>query len=409
MIELLRKCDINKSIPKDIYWKIYPKTDLVPRVYGLPKIHKNNRPLRPIVASIEGITYKVAKYLSEVLSPLVGKTQHFILNSEDFTKKIQDLDVPPGQILISYDVSSLFTCIPTKDALKVIENKLSHDQTLPERCPLSILQLLDLLSFCLDTTYFQFEGTYYQQCHGAAMGSPVSPLVANLYMESFEEKALATAPTYPPSTWLRYVDDTFVKISEDFMEEFTTHINSQDPNIKFTHEHPVDGKLAFLDTCVHVLDDGGTKVTVYRKPTHTDQYLGFESHHPLKHKRSVVRTLIHRVKNLVSTEEDKAEEMDHVKAALKANGYKNWVFKIPQKDLPSPTTSRAHTGQPTFHLPVGVPYVRGLSEQLQRVFRKHNISIYHKPWNTLRQKLVHPKDKVEINNKCVIQNSLLCL
>ena len=102
--------------------------------------------------------------------------------------------------------------------------------------------------------------------------------------------------------------------------KYRYNINTQDPNIKFTQEHPVNNKLAFLDTCVHILDDGGTKVTVYRKPTHTDQYLGFQSHHPLEHKRSVVRTLFHRVKHIVSTDEDNELELEHVKTALRANG-----------------------------------------------------------------------------------------
>ena len=78
------------------------------------------------------------------------------------------------------------------------------------------------------------------------MGSPVSPTVAKLYMEHFDETAFSTAPT-PPSMWLRYVDDTFVKIHE--------HI---DPPIKFTIEPEVSGKLPFLDLCVNVMDDGGT-------------------------------------------------------------------------------------------------------------------------------------------------------
>ena len=99
----------------------------------------------------------------------------------------------------------------------------------------------------------------------------------------------------------------------------------------------MDGKLAFLDTCVHVLEDGGTKVTLYRKPTHTDQYLGFESHHPLEHKCSVVRTLLYRVKKIVSTPEDQRFEKEHVLDVLHANGYRQWMFNIPQKPLPRPT------------------------------------------------------------------------
>ena len=101
------------------------------------------------------------------------------------------------------------------------------------------------------------------------MGSPVSPIVANLYMEDFEDIALSSAPN-PPSVWVRYVDDTFVKIHEYHVDEFSSHINSIDPKIQFTIEPELEGKLPFLDLCVHVLEDGATKLTIYRKPTHTD-------------------------------------------------------------------------------------------------------------------------------------------
>ena len=84
--------------------------------------------------------------------------------------------------MISYDMSALFTSIPTCEAKKVIRDRLKKDKTLPTRCELNVDQLVTLLELCLDTTYFMFEGQFYRQTHGAAMGSPVSPIVANLYM-----------------------------------------------------------------------------------------------------------------------------------------------------------------------------------------------------------------------------------
>ena len=72
-----------------------------------------------------------------------------------------------------------------------------------------IQQITTLLEFYLTNTYFLFHGKYYEQVQGAAMGSPISPLIVNLFMEEFEVKALSSCP-HPPSLWIRFVDDTFV-------------------------------------------------------------------------------------------------------------------------------------------------------------------------------------------------------
>ena len=102
------------------------------------------------------------------------------------------------------------------------------------------------------------------------MGSPLSPIVANIFMEHFETKALETAP-HPPGLWKRFVDDTFVIIERRFKEEFFQHINSIDKNIQFTAESTrEDGTMPFLDTLVIPQNDGSLLTTVYRKPTHTN-------------------------------------------------------------------------------------------------------------------------------------------
>ena len=142
---------------------------------------------------------------------------------------------------------------------------------------------------------FFFAGTTQET--GAGGRPLISPIVCNLYMENFEKIALSFAPS-PLSMCLRYVDDTFVKIHKYDVDGFTAHINSIDRNIQFTTEPVLNKKLPFLELCIHAKEDGGTKMTIYRKPTHTDQYLNFSSNHPLEQKRSVVRTLTHTAKQI---------------------------------------------------------------------------------------------------------------
>ena len=88
----------------------------------------------------------------------------------------------------------------------MISDRLARETTLSDRTDMCPEHICKLLSFCLDNTYFVYNGNFYGQKRGAALGSPVSPMVANLYMEYFE-KALSTAP-FPPHWWDRYVDHT---------------------------------------------------------------------------------------------------------------------------------------------------------------------------------------------------------
>ena len=105
----------------------------------------------------------------------------------------------PEECLSSYDVSALFTSVPIDPSLNIIKDLLDKDNTLKERTVMEVGDIILLLEFCLKNTYFSFQGQFYEQVEGAAMGSPVSPIVANLYMEYLEQKALSTAP-HPPSS-----------------------------------------------------------------------------------------------------------------------------------------------------------------------------------------------------------------
>ncbi|XP_038148866.1 uncharacterized protein LOC119788543, partial [Cyprinodon tularosa] len=405
IIDYLKQLEKDKVINSTAYFRLYPGEE-IPCLYGLPKIHKEGAPLRPIVSSINSVTYNIAKQLTNILAPLVGNTPHHIENSKDFANKAKHLRMAPGETLVSFDVTSLFTCIPITEAVETVRTRLEQDSDLNNRTNFTPDQICTLLGLCLSTTYFKFRGNFYRQKHGCAMGSPVSLIVANLYMEEMEKRALDTFNGIPPSHWFRYVDDTFVKIQLEEVEAFTKHINSVDRNIKFTREDAKDNKLPFLDCLVSMEGDGSLNIEVYRKPTHTDQYLLFDSHHPLEHKLSVIRTLQHRAEHVPTKTDGKQKEQKHIKDALRNCGYPNWAF------IKSARKSKRHATEDSDgkikRKNITIPYIAGVSEKLKRIFSKHKIPVHFKPNQTLKQRLVHPKDKTPRPNMSGVVYAVQC-
>ena len=294
------------------YKKVYPTGAGIPKFYGLPKIHKAGVPLRPIVSSRGLVSYNIAKELARILKPLAGRTIYSVHNTQDFAEQMKTTKLMPDECIISYDVKALFTSVPIEPAIKIIKQHLENDKELHQRTSMSVQHITMLLEFCLKNTHFVFQGRFYEQTEGAAMGSPPSPIIANLYKEAFEEKAINTSPT-PPSLWRRFVDDTFVIIKKTQKESFISHINSIDDKIQFTMEDSRgDGSMPFLDTLVTPCSDVSLSTKLYRKPTHTDLYLQWDIHHSIAPKYSVVSTLHHRAKAVCSTQQLFDEEEHHL-------------------------------------------------------------------------------------------------
>ena len=135
-------------------------------------------------------------------------------------------------------------------------------------------------------------------------------------MEEFEVKALSSFP-HPLNLWLRFVDDTFVITKEEHSQLLLQHINSQDLHIQFTvEEASQQGTLTFLDTLVTIDSNNTFSTTVYRKPTHRDQYLHWDSNHFITAKQSVNNTLIHWTKIVSSNQEALNQELQHIRRAL---------------------------------------------------------------------------------------------
>lgn len=230
------------------------------------------------------------------------------------------------------------------------------------------------------------------------MGSPLSPVVANFYMEKFEEVALSSAPL-KPKCWFRYVDDTFVVWShgEEELLAFLQHLNSVHDRIQFTMERESGGKLAFLDVLVLRRAGGGLGHTVYRKPTHTDRYLHRDSNHHPRQKRALVKTLVDRAVRICEPQ-FLEQELEHLGAALQANGYSAGEVlraRRPRRSGRSDAAVEQRLVGTAF-----LPYVRSVTDRIGRLLERHGVRAVFLPTQKIQQCLRPVKDARDPLSSC---------
>ena len=120
LINILKRVKNQTGLESVTYKSMCPTGCVLSRFYGLPKIHKPDTPLRPIVTCCGSVTYDMAKDLTKILKPLVGKSPHHINSTHDFVEQVKHITLAPGVCLSSYDISALFTSVPVDPALRVI-------------------------------------------------------------------------------------------------------------------------------------------------------------------------------------------------------------------------------------------------------------------------------------------------
>jgi hypothetical protein len=318
------------------YQKIRPRGSKPARIYGLPKLHKPDVPLRPIVSSIGTYTYELSKYLAEILKPLIN-SDYTVKDSFSFASEILSLD--NVNFMCSFDVVSLFTNIPLEQTLDICLDTLFSNCIKVNN--LTRRQLKKLLTHAAKENHFMFEGKMFDQIDGVAMGSSLGPILANIFMTHFENKALSEYTRTLPSTYRRYVDDTFLIFEDQAdMDEFFHYLNNQHNNIKFTKEIETDNTLAFLDVFITRNSDGTLSTSVYRKPQFTGLYLRWDSFVPKQYKKGLVNCLIYRAWRICSCLDNFYSEVDFIKSILVNNGYpQNFILSVVRKFMHSKFSS----------------------------------------------------------------------
>ena len=269
---------------------------------------------------------------------------------------------------MSYDVSALFTSIPIEPAIRITRKHLEDDPTLNSRTSMTVDHSICLLELYMKNTYFSYQGRFYEQTEGAAMGSPISPLISNLFMEDFESQAIRTS-TAPPTLWKRYVDDTFAIIKKNNKDSLLEHLNFINPNIRFTCEEVrKDGSMPFLDILITPEEDSSLKNI---------------SVHP-------AATLFQRANTICSTPQLLQEEEEDLFKALTRCKYPTRAIKrakLKSQNQNIRRTRRTQTGQNTNqnNWYMVVPYHQGLSERIKRTCNKFGVQEHLKGGQTIKK------------------------
>ncbi|XP_021967061.1 uncharacterized protein LOC110862189 [Folsomia candida] len=217
------------------------KTPRSPIIYGAPKVHKKDIPLRPVVDYRNSPTYKLSKYLANILTKVASKHEFSIKNSTEFVEELKKTRSRPGDKKVSFDVTSLFTMVPIPETLEYIKQRLEEYPDLKKLTSLPINDIMSLLELCTTSSYFQFQNQYYKQNYGTAMGSPLSPIIAEFFLQKLElTKIKNNRFIY---FWRRYVDDVLCIARGRNQDKILRDINSFHPSIQFTVEEEIDGKI----------------------------------------------------------------------------------------------------------------------------------------------------------------------
>ena len=354
------------------YDKLYPSGS-APNIYGTPKMHKFSSSdsfpkLRPIVSSIGTFNYNLACFLCDLLSPLFPN-HYSCKDTFSFVSQIKNANLSK-KFLVSYDVTSLFTNIPLQETIDIAINLIfSHNANLN----ITRKELKKLFLFATSKIHFIFNSTFYNQIDGVAMGYPLAPVLANIFMGFHESKWLNQYNLNKPKFYLRYVDGIVAAFdNEQDSFNFLIFLNDRHPNIKFTIEKQNNHSIAFLDVFISGINNENLTLQTYHKSTYTGLLLNFKSFTSFSHKISLIKSLIVRSFKICNNWNSFHNEIENIKSNLIKNAYPPFlVDKVIKKYLDYKFSSNENQlkDKSDVHY-FKLPYIGNLSHHIKNKLSK---------------------------------------
>lgn len=357
------------NCPMSKYLHSYNST--APKFYGLPKIHKEQYPMRPVTSFCGSPIYNLSKFISVPIQKVIGNTENHVKNSFEFVKLINNLRILPNCRLISLDVKALFTNIPKLLVLKCVKlrwREIRQHTKLPDSV------FLEILEFCIDNAYCSFRNKFYKQIFGTPMGSPLSGIIADLVMEKLEYDVLKKLK-FPYFFYRRYVDDIFIIVEENNINNLLESFNNYNKDIQFTIEIEENNSINFLD--ITIIRENDLIITNWHhKDTFSGRYVNFNSNMSDKDKVSIIYGLV-----------DRAIKLSDVKFYVENL---NFIYNIlKEKDYPSSFLSKyinirfqkLFSSMNTIKTPfdtsniVILPFVNELKYFFNNLYKEYNVKI----------------------------------
>ena len=301
---------------------MYPPGSTLGHIYSTPKMHKfscrNSFPkICLIVSPVSTFNYNVACFLCDLLSPLVPN-DYSCKDTFSFDFQIKNANLSK-EFLVSYDVTSLFTNIPLQETIDIAINLIfNHNPNLN----ITRKELKKLFFFATSKTHFIFNSKFYNQIDGVAMGSPLAPVLANIFMGFYESKWLNEYNLNKPNFFFRYVDDILAAFgNEQDSLNFLNVLNNRHPNIKFTIEKQNNHLIVFLDVFISGINNQNLTLQTYYKSTYTGLPLNIKSFTSFSYKISLIKCLIDRSCKICSNWNSFHNDIENIKSNLIKNAY----------------------------------------------------------------------------------------
>jgi hypothetical protein len=260
------------------------------------KIHKLNNPIRPVVNNTQAPTYKIAKFLAKKLNEYLNlKNYYNVKSSTILANDLTKLKIHDNHKMITFDIKDVYVYIPICETLDITENMLLRHQ---EKHTTN--QIIALLHTILQQNYFKFGDLIFQPQKGITMGSPISGIIAEIFLQLYEEKHLNQLLDGRGITfYTRYVDDIFIiyDTNKTTPDQILTYMNNLYPILAFTPTHEENNTINFLDLLI-TRQPPSISIDIYRKPTTTDTTINYTSNHPVEHKLAAYRYMINPMNSI---------------------------------------------------------------------------------------------------------------